>query len=463
MAINCLADELLFGGAGGGGKSEAMLGIAGFGPHQRAIIFRREYVELKALISRGNVIYNKVARYNNVEKTWKFKDGRTVELGAVQHLGDEVKFQGQAHDLICFDEITNFTEAQYRFLIGWNRPLNEQDWDSNYHRCRVIATCNPPVNATGDWIMKYWAPWLDDKHPNPAKPGELRYFRTKNGEDIELESGDPFVDDQGNLVTPRSRTFIPAKVEDNPFLMAQGYRDRLEALPEPLRSKMLYGSFSAGREDAPWQIIPTDWVVAAQKRWVEPDPSKLCAIGVDVARGGRDKTVITPVYGSIVGKQIALQGAETPDGSYVAMALADRYPLSTVINLDICGIGAGPYDILKQLDANVHAMNGGEGSEETDKSGMLKFFNKRAEWWWRLRELLDPMNNTPIALPPDNELLSDLTAPLWEIRKFAIKVEDKYETKKRIGRSPDKGDSLCYALAKHKIPAPPTYYNISIM
>lgn len=419
-------------------------------------------VEHEALIDRGCIMYKDYAKFNSNDRMWKFNDGRTVKLGALQHPGDEIKFQGRAHDLIGFDELTNFTEQQFRFVIGWNRPLDGQKWDPTYHRCRVIATSNPPVNAKGAWIYRYLAPWLDRTHPNPALPGELRFFRTKAGEDIEVESGEPFYDENKNLVKPKSRTVIFGKVEDNKFLMDAGYRDRLEAMPEPLRSKLLYGSFDAGKEDQDWQIIPTEWVIAAQKRWIEPDTSKLCAIGVDVARGGRDKTVITPVYGTIVGKQIVLQGQETPDGSFVAMALADRFPLKTVINLDICGIGAGPYDILTQLEANVHAMNGGEASEETDKSGMLKFFNKRAEWWWRLRELLDPISNTPIALPPDNELLSDLTAPLWEIRRFSIKVEDKYETKKRIGRSPDKADSLCYALARHKIPAPTEFKNFSI-
>lgn len=462
-AINCLADELLYGGAKGGGKSEAILGIAGFGPHQRAIIFRREYGELRSLTARGNVIFKNHARFNSNEKTWRFHSGRTVELGAVQHLGDEVKFQGQSHDLICFDEITNFSEEQYRFLIGDNRPLDENTWDPKIHRCRIIATCNPPVNATGDWIMKYWAPWIDAKHPRPAKPGELRYYRTKAGEDIELENGDPYQDEKGNWIRPKSRTFIPAKVEDNPFLMAQGYRDRLEAFPEPLRSKMLYGSFTAGREDVAWQIIPTAWVMEAQKRWVEPDTRRLTQIGVDVARGGADKTIITPVYGEIVGRQICLEGAETPDGTAVAMAISENFPLQTLINIDICGIGAGPYDILRQLNANVQAMNGGESSDETDKSGTLRFYNKRAEWWWRLRELLDPMSDNLLALPPDNELLSDLTAPHWEIKRFSIKVEDKYEIKKRIGRSPDKADSLAYALAKAEIYQEPQYFDYSMM
>ena len=84
-----------------------------------------------------------------------------------------------------------------------------------------------------------------------------------------------------------SRTFIPSRVEDNPYLMASGYKTVLQNLPEPLRSKMLHGDFSAGMEDNPWQVIPTAWVDAAMARWTEEPPDlPLSALGVDIARGG---------------------------------------------------------------------------------------------------------------------------------------------------------------------------------
>jgi hypothetical protein len=73
-----------------------------------------------------------------------------------------------------------------------------------------------------------------------------------------------------------SRTFIPSRVSDNPYLMGTGYMTQLQSLPEPLRSQMLYGDFHAGVQDDPWQVIPTAWVEAAMARWKRPRPCPRC-------------------------------------------------------------------------------------------------------------------------------------------------------------------------------------------
>jgi hypothetical protein len=119
---------------------------------------------------------------------------------------------------------------------------------------------------------------LDDKHPNPAKPGELRWAASlpadahyPNGRDLWVADERPFVLIDGapcyefeplaykavDIITPMSRTFIPSNIEDNPFLLNSGYLAQLQALPEPLRSQMLKGDFKAGIEDNPYQVIPT--------------------------------------------------------------------------------------------------------------------------------------------------------------------------------------------------------------
>ena len=86
-------------------------------------------------------------------------------------------------------EGTDFLESQYRFIIGWNRSTSPEQ------RCRVIVASNPPTTAEGLWVVKYWAPWLDRTHPNPAKPGELRWFTTVNGEDQEVNGPGPHMID----------------------------------------------------------------------------------------------------------------------------------------------------------------------------------------------------------------------------------------------------------------------------
>ena len=134
----------------------------------------------------------------------------------------------------------------------------------------------------------------------------------------------------------------------------------------------------------------------------------------------------------------------------------------TPVNIDVIGIGASPYDHLRAALATVKglrgeiinrsdlvlAMNASEGSEARDKSGQLGFLNKRAQWWWQFREQLDPASRQELALPPDPELKSDLCAPRWKLTPRGIQVESKDDIIKRIGRSPDKGDSCVYAVSE---------------
>ncbi len=446
QALESPADVIFFGGAAGGGKSDMLLGCA-VTNHRRSIIFRREYPQIKGLEDRAREIIRDRGQYNASDKVWRLAKGRQLEFGAVQNPGDEQRFQGRPHDLKGFDEITHFTELQFRFLSGWLRTTVAGQ------RCRVICTGNPPTSAEGDWVIRFWAPWLDLQHPNPAAPGELRWFTTIDGEEREVDSGEPF-EYHGEILVPKSRTFIPSRVEDNPYLMESGYRATLQSLPEPLRSKMLYGDFSAGREDDPWQVIPTAWVQSAQARWLDrrkPD-LPMTTLGVDVARGGADSTVLSPRFGTWFAEQVSHPGKSTPDGPAVVGAilrvLNGERPS---INVDVIGVGSSVYDHLRAKRLNACPMHASERSSAKDKAGQLTFRNRRAEWWWKLREALDPVDGEDLALPPDRGLLADLCAPRWKMSAQGVQIESKDDIIKRIGRSPDKGDSLVYAYAiEHK-------------
>src|SRR5207237_16892 len=140
-------------------------------------------------------------------------------------------------------------------------------------RCRVILGSNPPLTSEGEWIIRRYAAWLDPKHPHPAKPGELRWYAKVNDVEVERPNGEPFEveNDAGELETkfPRSRTFIRAGLKDNAYY-GQDYASVVDNLPEPYRSQAK-GSFTAGRKDDAWQVIPTAWVMMAQSRW-RPGP-----------------------------------------------------------------------------------------------------------------------------------------------------------------------------------------------
>lgn len=428
---------MFYGGAAGGGKSDLLLGMAGE-CHERSIIFRRVFPNLRFLIERSKQVYD--GSYNESLHLWRLQSERMVEFGAMQYESDKTNFQGRPHDLIGFDEAPEFAESQIMFVTAWNRTTTDGQ------RVRVILTGNPPVDESGNWLVRRYAAWLDPNHQKPAKAGELRWYAMLDGKEVELASGDTF-EHKGETIYPRSRTFIPAKLDDNPFYSKDGrYRSVLQSLPEPLRSQLLNGDFQASAVADPFQIIPADWVRAAQKRWLERErpTTPLTAVGIDPSRGGRDKTALAKRYDNWFDEVKTWEGVIVKDGAI--MAELARQEIGNVepsyINIDVSAIGSSAYDHLKVMYGNVIPFNPAEGSEYRDRSGKLKMRNKRAEMYWRMRDALDPVNGDDIALPHDTELLADLCSARYEVSSAGVKVEDKEKIKERIGRSPDVGEAL---------------------
>jgi hypothetical protein len=445
LAFNSEADILFYGGGAGGGKTWLLLGLS-LTAHLRSIIFRRQFAQLEEIEDSLKLLAEGTSSYNSQRHVMRL-GRRTIQLGAVQLPDDVLKYQGRPHDFIGFDEITHFLEAQFRFLCGWLRS------GIPGQRKRIIAAGNPPTNPEGEWVTQFWGPWLDPTHPNPATAGELRWYATIDGKDIEVENGRPFEHENENtgkveMIQPLSRTFIPALVDDNPILIATGYKTILQNLPEPLRSKLLLGDFNASSEDDPWQVIPTAWVDLAMARWTETPPDvPLSALGVDVARGGADATTITKRYNNWFSKTKKYPGKRTPDGPAVAavVKLELGEDVKVRVNFDIIGVGAAAYDAAKANDIDAVPLNGSHATKAKDRSGQLTFRNKRAEWHWKFREMLDPNKGDNLMLPPDRELRADLCAPRWKLTVNGIQIEEKDEIKKRIGRSPDVGESVIYS------------------
>ena len=437
------ADVVGYGGAAGGGKSDLLLGIAGQ-KHSRSVIFRRVFPSLRGLVERSRQIYNvdndthSKDSYNESLHIWRMANDRLVEFGAVQYENDKKKWQGQPHDFIGFDEVTEFPESTVRFLMAWNRTTKPGQ------ECRVIMTFNPPMDEAGEWVTRFFSPWIDSEHHKPAADGELRWFASLDGVETEFESGDG-IEYKGKIITPKSRTFFHASLADNPILAATGYDATIDSLPEPLRS-LLKGNFDAAKIADPYQTIPAEWVRAAQARWIENYDGKQTAIGGDIARGGKDKTVIAPLHGLWFAPLLKYPGKSTPDGpSAAALFVNSKRNDGVVIGIDVIGVGGSVLDSLHQLNQHVVGVNFGAGTDLTDKSGRLRFANIRAGAYWMFREALDPDHGQGISLPPDRELLSDLCAPKWKARNGRIVIEEKLDIIKRLGRSPDCGDAVVYA------------------
>ena len=154
---------------------------------------------------------------------------------------------------------------------------------------------------------------------------------------------------------------------------------------------------------------------------------------------------------------MTVPGVVTKDGPTAAGFIVPLVRDGAVIAIDSIGIGSSALDFVKGLGLHVHPVVGSEGSALMDKAGQLRFRNKRAEMYWRLREALDPTNPDPIALPPDQELLGDLTAVRYQVvtmgRSAAIQILSKDDIRLMLGRSPDKGDSVAMTFAAD-IPKP---------
>lgn len=442
-ALKSPADVIGYGGQAGGGKSDLLVGL-GLIEHSKAIIFRREFPQIKDIVQRAKEISSGVRTgFNGQDQILSMPGGRTLEFGSMKDPDDWEKYKGRAHDLKAYDEVTEFLEAQVRRSMAWCRTTKVGQ------RCRVVFTFNPPTNNEGRWIVRFFAPWLDRKHPKPALPGELRWYALVNDVEIEVENGDPF-EHAGETIYPQSRTFIPAKLSDNPYLdNSPEYRRVLQSTPEPLRSQLLYGDFDAGSEDDQWQLIPTAWIEAAQARW-RPDGASVAmtCIGQDVAHGGKDQTVLAPRYGNWFGPLGKYAGKQTPNGASAAVLTVAIVKDDAYVNVDAIGYGASCQERLAEdYKLKAIAVNVAEKSDHKDRSGKYRMVNKRAEMYWRLREALDPEGGDQMALPLDPELLADLTAPKYQITPSGIKVESKDDIKVRLGgRSPDCGDAVALAM-----------------
>ncbi len=441
------ADQVLFGGAAGGGKTSLGIGLA-LTAHRRTLFVRREGKQLQPVVDEIAAILGSRSGYNGQDDVWRLPGGKQIQLAGCPNAGDEVRYQGNPRDLLVLDEAALLLESQARFLLGWVRSTDPGQ------RCRALLCSNPPTSAEGEWLVRWFAPWLDKGFPSPARPGELRWVAMVDGAERWVDGPEPF-QHRGETIRPVSRTFIPSHVADNRYLASTGYATTLGMLPEPLRSQMLLGDFAVGRGDDRYQVVPSEWVRLAQERWRSRRlEGPMTALGVDVARGGGDRTVLTPRWGTYFGEQVVVPGTGTPDGPAVAALVLQHRRDRALVNVDVVGVGSSVFDHLRAvLGGAVVPLSSAEATTAKDRSGQLGFANRRAEWWWRFREALDPATGEALALPPDQGLLADLSAPRWKLAAGGkIQIEAKEDIVKRLGRSPDKGDSAVYSLAARTMP-----------
>lgn len=206
-------------------------------------------------------------------------------------------------------------------------------------------------------------------------------------------------------------------------------------------------------EQGEYNVIPLSWIELAQDRWQDTEVAGQPILGVDVARGGMDKSSIAA---RIDNKITFIQTFAGLDTQQLAGEVARIYREldAKMANVEANGLGVGVIDALRHglgvevKDIRVNEVNVSAKSELLDKKGNRLYANLRAEMWWTLRLALDPKGKDLLALPPKaRSLAADLAAPQYDLRRGYTQIEDKEETKKRLGRSPDEGDSVMLTYA----------------
>lgn len=439
------AEVLLYGGQAGGGKTYLELGW-GVNEAESGIIFRRGRNQTDGLEKEGKLLIGQTASFNGTDLEWSWDNGKSLKLGGMQQAGDWNDHAGRERDYMAFDEAGEFLESQVASIIAWLRAAPGK-------RARVILGSNPPRSADGLWLMKWFAPWLDPKFHDRASPGEIRWaiYVTKGDEsNMVWVDGPGEYEADGEPYLAKSYTFIPASLIDNPQRNTPEYKARLQSLPEPLRSQLLYGKFSGSMKDSPNQTIPTAWIQLAQERWVDKPPKgvPMCAIGVDASGGGDDPMIMAPRYDGWYPTLIEVPGKEIPiktAGSYCAGRVVAIRQNKALVIVDMGGGYGGPmYEKLAENEIEAYRYKGAEKSMRRSRDGQMKFTNTRSAALWLFREALDPdqPGGSPIMLPPDQRLVADLTAPTYKIMPNGIQCESKEDVCKRLGRSTDRGDAV---------------------
>jgi len=244
--LSSAADVAIYGGSAGGGKSFALLmeplrhiHNARFG----ATIFRTSQPQIRAqggLWDESTAMYGPLGAHpREMMLEWEFPSGAAVKFASLQHESDVYNWQGSQICLLCFDELTHFSETQFFYMFSRNRSTCGV-------RPYVRGTCNPDADS---WVAALIAWWIDQEtgFPIPERSGVLRYMTRVNGQIIWGDTAEEVADQVEGLEPSqvKSVTFIPAKLTDNPALMGKdpGYLASLMALPLVERERLLGGNW----------------------------------------------------------------------------------------------------------------------------------------------------------------------------------------------------------------------------
>lgn len=367
-------DELLYGGAAGGGKSEATIWDALYYgltyPESRQIIFRRKFPDLeRSIIARTTLVYPKqIATYNASKHIWTLINGSIIELGHWDHDNDYLKYQGAEYDVVRWEELTQFREKWYKLMLSRIRGSKPYP--------RFVKSTTNPGQEGHIWVKKRFidiGQW-ERVHTiqDCNEDGEPLYYPTDHP-----KSGQPIV---------TRRIFIPAKVSDNGKLIENDpdYVARLMRLSDKERKQLLEGDWDtfAGQYFEEWSRaihvvdpfqIPHDWKrYRAMDEGYNPDPFVCIWFAVD--REGNAYIYREKVQRKLLSRaQAQTVKRMTPHGEQVDYSVGD----TSFWNKSRTDTGTPPAEIFAE-----------EGVP------LIQANKERVNGWKRLREWLAPFEAT---------------------------------------------------------------------
>jgi predicted phage terminase large subunit-like protein len=243
MFLSTGADIAIYGGAAGGGKTWGLLleplrhiENPGFG----AVFFRRTTVQIR---NEGGLWDESARLYPAIggspkehDLWWRFPRGSSVTFAHLEHDKNVFDWQGSQIPLICFDELTHFSEKQFWYMVSRNRSMCGV-------RPYIRATCNPDADS---WVAKFIAWWIDQAtgYPIPERAGKIRWFVRVDEVLVWADTAEELLERYPSI-PPKSVTFIPAKLSDNVALTTAdpSYYANLMALPKVERERLLGGNW----------------------------------------------------------------------------------------------------------------------------------------------------------------------------------------------------------------------------
>lgn len=241
------ADWAFYGGAAGSGKSFATILDPLRHVHRpgfRAVMFRREMTRLVgagSLWEESQGIYPALGAKSRLSPVleWRWPSGATIEMRHLQHDKDKHAHQGKQYAAIYFDEITEFEEGQVWYLSSRLRSTSGV-------RPYLRGTCNPDPDS---WVRRFIDWWIgEDGQPIPERGGVIRWFARVGDEIVWADTRQALLDEHPTVERddPQSFTFVAARLDDNPALLAKdpAYRARLRALPLVERERLYGGNWN---------------------------------------------------------------------------------------------------------------------------------------------------------------------------------------------------------------------------